>query len=469
MWNWAGHAVSAHHLHFGPVVKGDPSGCPRHIVTAAPGEHTVSVWACPKEGREAGEAEPGSKQQPAGPVCTLQVPHPVRTLSFAGRCVLAVCSDGSTQVWEIGPDSKGSRTTADCPVQGVRPDTIVDATTRRSADSEEAIFALGTIAVPFFVRVPLRTPHGALVASLKLPKESRQAREAAQSALLPASKRRRVEEAKGKAKVRTEGADRDADGDALRELGSSARQTLGFRRQQMLQRGVKAVEEQRVRLTEALQQALLREDGRQLLSLLRRGGRNLTLIEPTVRGLDRIAALQLLRECVSRFQLKAARRSTAEILPWIQAVLAVHPHHLLSVPDLSRLLLPLQGVLQSHLRNFETLSSLYGRLRVVTRNAESSAGLSSSSYKNVPLVREADVREAAATAPYALEAGMESEDDEEEEPANEVGGVDAELSDDSEEEGEEGEEAEDEDEDGDEDEKGGGGDNEDDDDDAEFQ
>eukprot|EP01060_Flectonema_neradi_P037681 TRINITY_DN765_c3_g1_i1.p1 TRINITY_DN765_c3_g1~~TRINITY_DN765_c3_g1_i1.p1 ORF type:complete len:625 (+),score=157.38 TRINITY_DN765_c3_g1_i1:89-1876(+) len=137
-------------------------------------------------------------------------------------------------------------------------------------------------------------------------------------------------------------------------------QSLGFRKREQQLKGTRSSD--KIRITQSLQQALARNDKKQLDVLLDEGIAR-RVVDSSVIDLERIYALKLLRECTKRFQHKSSRAQ--HTLPWIKAVIAHHPQHLLSLSDLDAMLEPLTNVVNEHLQTYSHLSNLQGRLEVV--------------------------------------------------------------------------------------------------------
>eukprot|EP01062_Namystynia_karyoxenos_P062742 TRINITY_DN55619_c0_g1_i1.p1 TRINITY_DN55619_c0_g1~~TRINITY_DN55619_c0_g1_i1.p1 ORF type:complete len:699 (+),score=235.11 TRINITY_DN55619_c0_g1_i1:85-2097(+) len=413
---WAGHTHSANIIRFGSLPPGSDTGeCPPCVVSHSHHDPFISIWKCPRGAAEL-SACGGGKGVPIPPAATLQVAAPARQISTQGDAVAAVTKKGNVLVWFFDLAASGvSKPVPDATVHGLRPDKVLGAALCTGARPAEVQIAYGSLAAPGFCRVRVRQEDGVPLFRARVPGTVKRDIEAG-AGLLPAgqmqltgAKRPRPDDKVRQAKVRPSEA---VDLGPLAGLGGE-QATIGFKQQQVLARKRRRQEaEERVRVSHALQQALARVDRPQINQLLADALSRPGLVDSSVQGLDRQGALQLLRECVRRLHDKSTRAT--DLLPWIRAVLAHHPQHLLSVPDLEGMLRPLQSVVDDHMRSLQTLCHLQGRLEMAVARASvlrrrSAQGPSGA----LPTLTEAAARRAARCAPVG--DGDDAEEEEEEE------------------------------------------------------
>eukprot|EP01064_Diplonema_japonicum_P027582 TRINITY_DN400_c1_g1_i1.p1 TRINITY_DN400_c1_g1~~TRINITY_DN400_c1_g1_i1.p1 ORF type:complete len:580 (+),score=162.15 TRINITY_DN400_c1_g1_i1:47-1786(+) len=390
----------------------------KRFVTGCEDERHLSMWDATAEGNKIKSLK------------EFQLPHPPVALWCQGNIVMCLTSASTVHLWDVS--NSASSPAGDCVVtlkEGTS--SILAAATfsmKGSKHLESILVAKGTQAAPCFEPVRVSEENNTFLPNVSIsPAENTQ--------LMKPTKKRKSEQSEA-VPMPSEPTDT-----ATLDKTLSQFQSLGFKKEELMRREGRVSAQERVKITQSLQQALARNDKRQLDSLLEEG-LSKRLIDVSVMGLDRQYTLQLLRECTKRFQDKSSRSQIT--MAWIRAVLAHHPQHLLSLPDLDKLLEPLQNVVSEHLKTYNQLAVLQGRLDVVLGRSFALKD-TVAREKGLPLkvVSEADSRMARDMLPDSFD----DEDDEDSDMMGEDVNGDVVMAEgDSDEEGEEDDEGDEEEE-----------------------
>eukprot|EP01059_Diplonema_ambulator_P000574 TRINITY_DN10472_c0_g2_i1.p1 TRINITY_DN10472_c0_g2~~TRINITY_DN10472_c0_g2_i1.p1 ORF type:complete len:597 (+),score=219.35 TRINITY_DN10472_c0_g2_i1:50-1840(+) len=313
----------------------------KKFVTGCEDERYLGIW----DGSSEGDKIKSVKE--------LQLPHPPVALVCQGNAITCLTCASSVHIWDAGSDS--STPGGDCHISLKEGSSSILAATvlppAKGKHAEHVLVAKGTRAAPLFESVRVREAStSSFIPEVLLSSAD------SDTLLLKAKKKRKAEQSEA-VPMPSVPTDTTALDKTLSEF-----QSLGFKKEELMRRDGKLSAQDKLKITQSLQQALARKDGKQLNVLLEEG-LSKRLIDVSVMGLDRQYSLQLLRECTKRFQDKSSRSHIT--LAWIRSVLAHHPQHLLSIPDLDKLLEPLQNVVEEHLRTYNQLAVLQGRLDVV--------------------------------------------------------------------------------------------------------
>ena len=226
----------------------------RRFASFAEGERHVSVWNVPDAAAAAAAGASASAQAPASSLQLLQKPLRVRTAGAAS--VLCVTEADGVQVFDLEADASVVVRAA----AASSGNSILDA---HFLSADEVLVAKGSRSAPVFERVRIRE-GGRYLEEVKIDLS-------ADAALLPvggATKRRRADEADSRPIPSS------SVNEAALEKAISQTDSLGFKRAELLRRqaasGAKAASE-KVRLTQALQQALSTKDVKVLNDLLSEG------------------------------------------------------------------------------------------------------------------------------------------------------------------------------------------------------
>ncbi|KAJ9458185.1 U3 small nucleolar RNA-associated protein 5 [Diplonema papillatum] len=354
---YTGHGGSASHIAFLEQKPAGGAAAGGVFATTCDQEHHVCLWTA-----ENATVEDSTKK--TAPLRTLPIAQAPASLAASPKGDLLLClTTGSTvHVWATGDGEGGDRSSVI-----TLTDEKGDASTGIlragfvSSKPDCVLVAKGTAAAPVFELVRFKEKEEWVAKVAVSP--------SAVASLMVSAAKKRKGSAVGAGGLQDPhvASAHTTDSSALDAVLDS-RQSLGFKREELLRRQREAKQVDRVRITQALQQALARRDQKQLNVLLDEGIAR-RVVESSVQGLERTYALQLLRECVARFQHQSSRAQST--LVWIKAVLATHPQHLLSLPNLDALLQPLQNVVEDHLRTYNQLAVLQGRLDVVVGRSRS--------------------------------------------------------------------------------------------------